>query len=225
MSMSGPGSFSLTFYQGDLSRWSDPLPPSGGGGSPRWSYLIPAIGTLAFHAKYFPKVPTGITIAAAYFTGVLATAHVLRHYKLLIRSDRATTLDEYYENHPIQTTVLIPIVHEIIFRDFLQPKVAEIISSTFPATARQCLKTSFSRATLISIVGMATLQGLAQHCSNPNGSLFPPINKTCREILYGVTAAKFGVPSAVAAHIAYNTSTTTYQRSMEWIQEKDSNGE
>lgn len=170
-----------------------------------WLYLVPTIGVLALGVIFAPStVPIGIGIGVGVFALSTVTMIILKVCNLLADDD-----DSEYEKdilkYPLFGTLGAPIVEEGIFRGLLQPLATRAILFIVPAAAAAFLGTGLSIAVVVSIVATAAIFGFVHVFNDHKNSHIQAFAATLGGVAFGVVAAQFGLPAAIAAHIVNNT--------------------
>jgi membrane protease YdiL (CAAX protease family) len=169
-----------------------------------FSFLIPTASTLALGIIYASNVPIGMAIGLGSFVKTVLIATAFQTLNLL-QENTNRTFEQRLLNNPLNSTLVAPLVEEGLFRGFLQPLTARMITFIAPATACAFLGTSLSAATTIAIVATGALFGIA-HLSNRRRNIHrQAFTATIGGIIYGVTTAQFGLTAAIAAHVVHNT--------------------
>ncbi len=168
-------------------------------------YLVPTIGVLALGVIFAPStVPIGIGIGVGVFALSTVTMIILKVCNLLADDD-----DSEYEKdilkYPLFGTLGAPIVEEGIFRGLLQPLATRAILFIVPAAAAAFLGTGLSIAVVVSIVATAAIFGFVHVFNDHKNSHIQAFAARLGGVAYGVVAAQFGLPAAIAAHIVNNT--------------------
>ncbi|MBS0621135.1 MAG: CPBP family intramembrane metalloprotease [Verrucomicrobia bacterium] len=161
----------------------------------RWEFLIPTISVIALGSIFIPHFALGIAFGTALLFAEVTVILLLRCCFPLPAPERKNEVSEYKQNihrNPIQATLLGPFVEEVIFRSWILPALRAITGSA-PFAA----------------IGSGILFGAA-HLVNPHdGARFQAVASTVWGIAVGFFAISYGLPAAIAAHIANNTIATS----------------
>lgn len=116
---------------------------------------------------------------------------------------------EIYETGNIPTiTLLAPIGEELVFRGMLQPLLAKAVQLAIPSTSAILFGKEISRAQAIAVLSIGVLFGWL-HRDNPTCSGLPSYSRisiiSVGGIIYGATAAKYGLMASIASHLFNNT--------------------
>lgn len=170
-----------------------------------WLYLVPTIGVLALGVLFAPStVPIGIGVGAGVFVLSAVTLIVLKVCNL-VADDPDSEYEKDIIKFPLSATLLAPFLEEGIFRGLLQPLATRAILFIVPAAAAAFLGTGLSIAVTVSIVGTAAIFGFVHVFNDHKNSHIQAFSCTLAGIAFGVVAAQFGLPAAIAAHIVNNT--------------------
>ena len=170
----------------------------------KWNYLTPTIGVLPLGAIFAPRVPTGMALGVGTMISNLLTACIIAKLGFMVE-DGNNEYTQVLDEHPLFVTVGFPVVEEGFYRGILQPLTTHGILYLAPTAAAAFAGTSLSIAAVVSIVSFGVIFGLS-HLSNPRKNAhIQAILLTFSGIGWGVTAAKFGLPAAMAAHSVNNT--------------------
>lgn len=176
-----------------------------------WSYLIPTISVLALGIISTANIPVGMVIGVVSFA-LGAAAAIATSLLGLSEEDRDSEYEKMLSDNPLLATLAAPFLEEGFFRGFLQPLVMRSIVILVPAAAAAFLGTSFTIASTVSIVATAALFGIAHIFNDHKNSHIQAALATVGGVLYGITAAQFGLPAAIAAHIINNTLAMTMMK-------------
>lgn len=172
-------------------------------------YLIPTIGAIAIGTFFAPNFAVGLAAGAALGAANIVILVALQTLGIVkpeeTESEYAKTLREF----PASGTVVAPVIEELLFRGGLQPLMARAIVWIVPAAAAAFLGTPLSVATTVAIVATAAIFGFAHLFNSHPNAHWQAIFSTMGGISFGLIAAQFGLPAAIAAHIANNTLAIT----------------
>ena len=174
-----------------------------------WIYLVPTIGAVALCVFLAPATaPLGIAAGVIIFSvnGLVALALKVAN---LVTEDPDSEYQKTLLEYPLLATLVAPILEEGFFRGLVQPLAARTILLVAPAAAALYLGTGLSIAVTISIVATAAIFGLAHCFNNHKNSHIQALTATCGGVAFGLLAAQFGLPAAIAAHMVNNTIAMT----------------
>ncbi len=173
-----------------------------------WSFLIPTISVLALGVIFASNVPLGMAIGVG--TPVVTIFPVLIAKALGMHTD--DTNSEYLKDimkMPLLATLAAPILEEGFFRGIMQPLLARAILWIAPAAGIAFAGTAFSVATSVSIVATAAIFGLIHAFNDHKNAHIHAVSATLGGVLFGITAAQFGLAASIAAHTVNNTIAVT----------------
>jgi membrane protease YdiL (CAAX protease family) len=170
-----------------------------------WLYLVPTIGVLALGVIFAPStVPIGIGVGVGVFAVTALTLIILKVCNLVAEDDDSE-FEKDVLKYPLFGTLGAPFLEEGIFRGLLQPLATRAILFIAPAAAAAFLGTGLSIAVVVSIVGTAAIFGFLHVFNDHKNSHIQAFTCTLQGIAFGVLAAQFGLPAAIAAHVVNNT--------------------
>jgi membrane protease YdiL (CAAX protease family) len=171
----------------------------------KWNYLTPIIATLALGAIFAPRIPTGMAAGVGTMISATLTGNIANKLSFVVADGNNNDYIQCLDEHPLFATLIFPIAEEGVFRGILQPLTTHAILYVVPTAAAAFAGTSLSIAAAVSIVAIGIIFGLS-HLTNPHKNAhIQAITITFSGIGFGVVAAQFGLPAAMAAHIVNNT--------------------
>ncbi|WP_367606201.1 CPBP family intramembrane glutamic endopeptidase [Legionella sp. W05-934-2] len=155
-----------------------------------------------------PYFHVGLFMGVASFFIKIPIAQVLQR-SLPINTHVNKANPQTFDFDPLDVSLFAPILEELMFRGFMQPTLLLLIPMLIPSTATVLIASGLSAAALISILITSVAFGLAHIGNNHSGSYVQGVLCTLSGLNLGLLALYFGLPAAIASHIANNTLAVT----------------
>lgn len=177
-----------------------------------WLYIVPTIGALALCVFLAPTAaPIGMAVGVATCVGSAVVLIALKVANLMT-PDENSEYEQILREYPSLGTLVAPVIEEGIFRGLIQPLATRAILFLIPAAGAALLGPSLSIAVTVSVVATAVLFGITHLFNSHKNSHIQAIVTTFSGIAFGLIAAQFGLPAAIAAHMINNTILITINR-------------
>jgi len=173
-----------------------------------WLCLLPAVAVMGLGIIFAPNFAIGLVIGVLEYTISMLISLSAQAIFPLVR-EKNSQYSIQVMNDPIHTTLVCPILEELLFRGALQPLLIAAISWLAPVAATALLfGTGLTVAAMLSIFVTSIIFGV-MHISNRHvGSYRQAALCFIGGIVDGVVAIQYGLVASIAAHIINNTLAT-----------------
>lgn len=168
------------------------------------SYFIVMGLVIIAGAVLDPYFHVGLFVGVANWLISIPIANVLRSF-LPINTDVNKDASHTFDYDPLYVSLIAPIWEELIFRGCIQSTLLLLIPLLIPSTATLFIAPGLSAAALMSVIITSVAFGLAHIGNNHSGSYVQGAVTTLSGLNLGLLTIYFGLPAAIASHIANNT--------------------
>ncbi len=155
----------------------------------------------------FPYFHVGLLIGVASFLIKILLSLALRHFLPSKKSDNGTYM-KLIKDNPYYVSLTGPILEELLFRGCMQPLLIHLFSLFIPASATIFVLPGLSAAALTSVLITSVTFGMAHTQNDHSGAIIQGVITTLSGVIQGLLCVYFGLPTAIAAHIANNSLST-----------------
>ncbi len=169
-------------------------------------FLIPTITAIALGVLFLPNFGLGLAAGAVMLVVTAITMSSLT--SLGVIEDTEETSSQYsrlLQNDLLSGAVFAPLAEEAVFRGGIQPMLTKVFQMIVPASAGALIGTPLSIASSISIVATGILFGAVHYLNPHKGAFQQAVMASVNGVALGILASQFGIGSALAAHMAFNT--------------------